>query len=128
MSKLIALLQFLLALSGIHLGGTDFSDRVSVDGIDTLYSKAHVEDGVARFACLGSASGECHYTLFRKDCPSTPKANVDGHCAPRPLKRFAVASGDSEQMTGLPEFRLCVGTNDASTTPDCKVPKPIARR
>ncbi len=128
MTKLIALLQFLLALSGVHLGGIHFTDRISVDGIDTLYSKAQVEDGVARFACVASTSGLCHYTLFDKDCPPAPQANANGQCAPRPLKRFSVVSGDSEQITGLPAFRLCVGTDDASPTPDCKVPRPIARR
>ncbi len=128
MSKLTALLQFLLALAGFHLGGTHFIDRIRVDGIDTLYSKAQVEDGVARFTCVGSASGVCHYTLFDTDCPPAPHAGANGHCTPRPLKHFAVASGDSEQITGLPDFHLCVGTGGASPTPDCKVPKPIARR
>lgn len=128
MTKLIALLQFLLALSGIHLGGAHFTDRIRVDGIDALYSTAQVEDGIARFACVASASGLCHYTLFDKGCPPIPHANASGQCAPLPLKRFTVASGDSEQIAGLPAFRLCVATDDASPTPDCRLPKPIARR
>ncbi len=128
MNTLTALLQFLLALFGLHLGGTNFSDRISTDGIDTLYSKAHVEDGVARFACVSSASGACHYTLFDKGCPPAPQADAIGHCAPGPLKRFTVASGHSKQITGLAAFGLCVSPHPTSPTPDCKVPKPIARR
>lgn len=126
MSKLIALLQFLLALSGVQPGGASFTDRINVDGIDTLYSKAHVEAGVAQFACVASASGLCHYTLFRKDC--LPQAGTDADCLTAPIKQFTVASGDSEQLAGLPEFRLCVRTDAASPTPDCKLPEPIARR
>lgn len=128
MSKLIALFQFLLVLCGVDLGGTHFTDRLRSDGADTLYSQAYAQSGIARFACVTSASGQCHYTLFRKDCPPTPQASASGHCTPKPLKRFAVASGDSEQVTGLPEFDLCVSTDDASPTPDCDVPEPIARR
>lgn len=128
MSKLIALFQFLLVLCGFNFGDTSFTDRISIDGIDTLVSKADVQAGIARFSCVRSASGQCHYTLFSKDCAPTPQAATQGNCAPRPIRRFAVASGDSQQITGLPEFRLCVDADDASPTPDCRVPKPIAQR
>lgn len=43
MTKFIALLQFLFPLCGCSLGGTNFSDRISIDGVDQLYSRAHVQ-------------------------------------------------------------------------------------
>ena len=128
MSKLIALLQFLLALSGVQVSGTSFSDRISVNGHDTLYSKALVKAGVAQFACVTSATGLCHYTLFRLDCLPQAGAGANADCLTDPIKRFTVASGDNEQFAGLPEFRLCVRADGALPTPDCKLAEPIARR
>ena len=61
MSKFIALLQFLLALSGCSIGGTTYTSRIDSDQVH-LTSKAHVQDGVARFDCVESSSGICHYT------------------------------------------------------------------
>ena len=128
MSKLIALLQFLLALSGVQVGGTSFSDRISVNGHDTLYSRAQVKDGVAQFACLTSATGLCHYTLFRLDCLPQASVAANADCLTDPIQRFTVASGNNEQRVGLPEFHLCVRADDALPTPDCKLAEPIARR
>ena len=127
MSKLIPLFQFLLALCGVSLGGTSFSDRVSVDGNDTLYSRAQVEAGVAHFACMASASGRCHYTLFADraldECNTTPtQAGTTRHCPPAPLKRFAVSAGDSQDIAGLPTFHLCVSIDGLPLDIDCKMP------
>ena len=125
MTKLSALLQFLFALCGCSLGGTNFSDRVSVDGTDLLYSRAHVQDGVARFACVASSSGRCHYTLFADNAMDTCNAGIDQTgtsrtCPPAPLQRFAVDAGDSRQMTALPAFKLCVSVDDEAQGMDCK--------
>ena len=130
MTKLIALLQFLFSLCGCSLGGSNFSDRISVDGTDLLYSRAHVQDGVARFACMTSSSGRCHYTLFADtamDACNTHAADA-AHpgttqtCPPAPLQRFMVDAGDSRQMTGLPAFRLCVSVDDLPQGTDCESP------
>ena len=91
MSKLIPLFQFLLALCGVSLGGTSFSDRVSVDGNDTLHSRAQVQAGVANFACMASASGRCHYTLFADhaldDCNADASpAGATRRCPPAPTR------------------------------------------
>ncbi|MBS0230532.1 MAG: hypothetical protein JSS52_05150, partial [Proteobacteria bacterium] len=67
-TKLIALLQFLLALGGCSLGGTSYSNHIANGGHDVLVSKAQVQDGVARFDCKTSDSGWCHYTLYPDAC------------------------------------------------------------
>lgn len=113
MSKFIALLQFLLALSGCSAGGTTYTSRIDGDQVH-LTSKAHVQDGVARFNCVESSSGSCHYTLYPDACAG--KAD----CKLAPLQRFTVAHGESRQIAGLVDFRPCVATTDAAMGADCQ--------
>lgn len=120
MSKLIALLQFLLALAGVHAGGTTWTTRVEDQGL-ALYSKAHAQDGVARFDCIDSSTGGCHYTLYPERCNSAA-------CDAKPLQRFVVERGGSRQFAGLPGFRLCVDAVDTTVGPDCKPLANLARR
>ena len=120
MSKLIALLQFLLALAGIHTGGTNYSTRVAANGHDALSSQAHVQGGVARFECEASDSGWCHYTLY-------PDACANKACSNAPLRQFSVASGQSRQFAGLSGFRLCVESDSAAVGPDCKPRATVAK-
>jgi hypothetical protein len=112
MTKLIALLQFLLALAGIHSGGTTWTSQVHDHG-QVLSSRAHAQDGVARFECLDSSSGRCHYTLYPQRCAGTG-------CNAPPLRSFDVASGEAKQIAGLSGFRLCVDGTDTAPGPDCK--------
>lgn len=112
MTKLIALLQFLLALAGCSPGGTTWTSRVD-DGRVALHSKASVQDGVARFECVRSSSGACHYTLYPDACDG------EAACQLAPLQRFSVASGDSRQLTGMVGFRPCVRLDDALPGADC---------
>jgi hypothetical protein len=113
MSKLIALLHFLLAMSGCSLDGTTWTHHLQ-SGQASLDSKARVQDGVARFECLGSSSGACHYTLYPDACNGL----ADCHLAP--LRQFTVARGDSRQVAGLRDFRPCVGIDDTPLGPDCQ--------
>lgn len=113
MTKLIALLQFLLALAGCSPGGTTWTSRVD-DGRVALHSKASVQDGVARFECVRSSSGACHYTLYPDACGG------DADCRLAPLRRFNVASGDSRQLTGMVGFRPCVRLDDVLPGADCQ--------
>ena len=83
MSKLIALLQFLLALAGVSSGGTTWTSQVHDDG-RVLSSRAHAQDGVARFDCIDSSSGHCHYTLYPQRC-------AGANCDAPPLRSFDVA-------------------------------------
>lgn len=127
MNRLIAIFYFVLSLYGCDVGGSTFVDRS-----DTLYSRVVAQAGVARFECLRSSSGQCHYTVFPRGCTSASgaasapgTARIDG-CRPEPLDRFAIAAGDSRQIPGLHRFRPCVSAADAMPGPDCDLPDPVA--
>lgn len=100
---------FLLAcVAALSLGGCEKSSTTSItrtqaNGVDTLYSKGTVVEGQARFQCIASRSGQCHYVVL------DPACNTDAACARPPLRRFAVAVGKTEAMRDLPKgFRQCV--------------------
>lgn len=133
MSKLIAaallsMLQLLLSLAGCQFGARDFSDRISRDGHAVLDSRAHVEAGVARFQCVASASGRCHYTLFAAPCTAAAAAVGRPGCGDTPLRRLTVARGQTRQLSGLPAFQLCVATVAGAVARDCRpLPASAAR-
>lgn len=104
----------LLILSACNLGGTSYSNRIGIDGHDALYSKARVRDGVARFECKASDSGRCHYTLYPDACAG--KAD----CRLAPLQRFTVARGQSREIAGMRDFRVCVGIDATAMGADCQ--------
>ena len=106
--KLMALIYFVLSLFGVDIGGASYVTRTTVDGTDTLYSQTTTQAGVTRFECLRSATGQCHYTVYPRDCES------DGACETKPLDQFALASGDSRQVSGLAGIRLCVSNNETA--------------
>lgn len=116
-SKFVALLQFLLALAGCSMGSVDYTSRIAQDGHIALSSRARVEDGVARFECRTSDSGWCHYTLYPEAC------HLRRDCALAPLRRFAVARGETRQFAGVRDFTPCVAIDTQPLGPDCK---PIA--
>ena len=125
MPKLIVIARLLLSpllliLSACGMNGTTFSNRIGDNGHDALYSKARVEDGVARFQCLQSDSGSCHYTLYPAACAG--KAD----CALAPLQRFTVARGEARQIDGLRDFRVCVAIDQRTLRADCE-PAAVAR-
>jgi len=113
-SKLIALMHFLLALAGCSLGVTSYSDRIAIGKHEVLVSSARVQDGIARFECERSDSGWCHYTLYAEACADTTS------CTDAPLRSFPVARGQYRQIAGLQAFRLCVGSDDTALAPDCQ--------
>lgn len=132
MNTLIALIYFVLSLYGVDIGGSTMVHRSYVDGADTLYSRVVAHPGLARFDCLRSASGQCHYTLVPRGCeaparllPATPVEL----CRPAPVARFAVAPGDSRKVAGLQRFHVCVSTGDGTPAPrDCIAAESIAAR
>lgn len=138
MNKFIALYYFLLSLFGCDIGGSTFVHRASIDGRDTLYSKVVAQPGVARFECLRSASGQCHYTVFPGTCSSAPipapgpatrsTSRRSGRCPSGPVERFAIANGDSRRIAALPRFRVCVSADSGTRGPDCELPEPLAAR
>ncbi|MET3928218.1 hypothetical protein ABIE51_000105 [Lysobacter sp. OAE881] len=123
--KFQALLYFVLSLFGCDVGKSTFVDRIVHDGATSLDSRTVVEAGVARFECLSSASGQCYYTLFPRDCSASNKK--DAGCLAKPIRQFAVADGDTRQIAGLRDFRLCVSDENGAAAPGCPVPEPTAR-
>lgn len=122
MRNLIAAIYFLLSLFGCEIGGTTTVTRSIVDGMDIIHSRTRVQAGIARFECIASATGECHYTLFPSKC-----ASADRNCAKRPLDRFTLPRGDRREVVGLPKFDTCVAQDDAALAKDCGVLRGQAR-
>lgn len=126
MSKLIDIARLLfspllLILAACNLGGTSYSNRLGIDGHDTLHSRAHASDGMARFECKASDSGRCHYTLYPEACAG--KAD----CQLAPLQRFSVARGQTREIAGVQDFRVCVGIDATPIRADCQTPAGKAR-
>lgn len=132
MNKLIAIVSFALSLYGCDVGGSTYVHRSSADGSDVLYSKVVAKPGIARFECLRSASGRCFYTLYPRGCDAAPANGTAtageqaAPCVPRPVERFALAKGESRQVTALSDFRMCVSTEADDDIPGCEAPEPIA--
>lgn len=113
MHNLIAAVYFLLALFGCDGGGTTIVTRSMVDGVDAIHSRIRITAGIARFECVASASGECHYTLFRREC-----ASARSNCMP--AERFAMAAGARREVVGMPPFDACVARDDIALGEDCR--------
>jgi hypothetical protein len=128
MNPLLAILYFVLSLVGLDAGTSTFVDRSSRDGATTLESHAQVTSGIARFECVRSASGQCHYTVFPRGCATArrPLAWPATRCPGNAVERFAVASGASREVAGLTGFHLCVSSRDEPLGPECAPPEPIA--
>jgi hypothetical protein len=103
MDKFFALFAFLASLIGCDGGRDTVVHRIAGAGSDVLFSRATVQDGVARFDCVRSASGTCHYLVLPHGC-------MTGQPCASHADRYDVAAGDSRQVTGLHAFRLCVST------------------
>lgn len=128
MNKLLALCYFVLSLFGFDGGGATFVHRVSADGGDVLHSRTHVQAGVARFECLRSESGHCHYTVHPRGCAPTTAATQAAGCRTAPVQRFVIARGDSRQVSGLHDIHLCVSTDGGARGPDCEAVAAVAAR
>ncbi|MGV8941079.1 MAG: hypothetical protein ACOH1P_05975 [Lysobacter sp.] len=127
--KLMALIYFVLSLFGCDIGGSSYVTRTTVDGTDTLYSQTTTQSGTARFECLRSASGACHYTVFPRECsPVLMAVNPSrDRCGSEPIERFTVANGQSRRITGLQGFRLCVSGREGAMQQNCVQPDAVAK-
>lgn len=96
MHELLALLTFALSLFGVQLGGTHYSNHL--EGGAVLHSEAWADAGNARFECVESSSGRCHYRLLPRKCTNDP-------CG-KPLRQFDVVEGKAVALSGLPDFRI----------------------
>jgi hypothetical protein len=126
MDKFTALFYFVLSLFGVDTGGSTLVHRTNIDGTDTLHSRTTVQAGVARFECIRSASGRCHYLVLSRDCTSSPASKRAAGCPPRPVERFVLDDGHSRQIAGLQNFRLCVSIEHGGS--DCETPELLATR
>jgi len=112
MNTFIVVCCFVLSLFGWEAGGTTLVHRASADGSDVLYSRTRVQPGVARFECVRSESGRCHYAIYPDDCG--PADAPAAGCGTAPVQGFALTRGDSRRIRGLqPGFILCVSADDA---------------
>ncbi|WMJ67668.1 hypothetical protein [Stenotrophomonas sp. 24(2023)] len=96
-----------LAIAGCDRPGTGSTStsitHVRANGVDTVHSKVTVTGGIARFDCIASRSGRCHYLVL------DPRCSVDAACDQPPLRRLEVEAGKTTEVTGLPKgFQQCV--------------------
>ena len=122
MRNLMASLYFLLSLLGCDGGGTTYATRATVDGQDVVYGTARVRAGIVQFECLRSASGQCHYTVYPRECTADPApASPPPACAPLPVERFTLKAGARRDVVGMsPTFELCVSHDARPLTRDCR--------
>ena len=109
-----------VCVAGAGKVGKAISRELIHNGHDVLHSKARAKDGVARFECKASDSGSCHYTLYPDACAG--KAD----CKLAPLHRFSVARGEVRELSGVRDFRVCVGPDATTLGPDCRPAQPAA--
>lgn len=115
MKLLTALLFCLLALFGDPRPGVTSIIRASQDGVDTVFSKTTLEDGVATFECLAASGGACVYRLYQEQCEKA--AGTRAGCQRVVLDEFELQVGRRRQVQGLPEdFRHCVAATGARDT------------
>jgi len=94
--------------------------RASADGIDTLYSRATLRDGVARFECLRSDSGRCHYVVESDDCRIASKLDRVTRCAQPKREQFALDVGATRELAmQAAELRQCVDSRPLAAAADC---------
>jgi hypothetical protein len=132
MDTLLAIVFFALSLFGIDIGSQTRIDHIRSNGTDILYSKVVAKPAVTRFECVRSASGRCYYTVYPRDC--MPKAGAtpasasarSRHCQSRPIERFALAKGDSRQVSLLRGIDLCVSAEAGNARADCVAPDTAA--
>lgn len=115
MDTLLAILFQLLALAGVDVGGATFVNRATSNGTTTLESRAEVSSGVARFQCMRSATGHCHYAVLPARCTGAGRAPwPTSRCPTDAVERFSLAAGESRRVAGLARFELCVGGDPAT--------------
>ncbi len=122
MQMLMSLFTFLLALLGLapQPGITTLSVS-SVDGVQVNSTKAVVNGGDARFECLRSASGRCHYVVFAGECrPSSNPVTVEEACAGVVVERFVLLAGETRQLRAMPgKVRFCMDHDAIPAGPGC---------
>ena len=118
MKTAIALVLYVLSLCGIDVSNETRIDRIVSNGTDVLYSRVVARPNGTRIECLRSASGQCYYTVFPKQC-ATASGRPPVDCLSKPVERFALAKGDSRRMPSLAPSSLCVSADAKVRGPGC---------
>ena len=110
MRIITSLVSCLLALAGCDdKPSVTRIHHSSANGVDTLFSKSTLKEGVATFECFASESGQCHYLVYSEHCPPAAPGEMPAACARTPLEDFVLAPGKTHQIRGLPDgYRECV--------------------
>ena len=112
MRIITSLMSCLLALAGCNeKPSVTTIHHSSANGVDTLFSKTTLREGVATFECFASTSGGCHYRIYEASCPVAAAGDAGTQCEQRLVDRFDLAVGRRHEVHGLPHgFRHCVAT------------------
>ncbi|HLM53269.1 MAG TPA: hypothetical protein VK325_06720 [Pseudoxanthomonas sp.] len=125
MRLLISLVSFALSLIGCDPpAGVATLSVSSVEGLEIHFTKTTVAEGSARFECLHSASGRCHYLVLVRDC-AAPRADADADCPARTLRRFYLEAGAHLQLDDLPPgAAFCVDQGTLPAVAGCRTAGP----
>ncbi len=121
MRIITSLVSCLLALAGCDdKPSVTRIHHSSANGVDTLFSKSTLKEGVATFECFASESGQCHYLVYSEHCPTASPGEMPAACARTTLEDFVLAPGKTHEIRGLPQdFKQCVSKN-ADTDQACE--------
>ncbi|MEL1265905.1 hypothetical protein [Pseudoxanthomonas putridarboris] len=110
MRIIMSLVSCLMALAGCNeKPSVTTIHHSAVDGVDVLFSKTTLREGVARFDCFASESGQCHYVVYTERCPDAAHGENPAACQRTTLDDFDLAVGKTHEIHGLPgDFRQCV--------------------
>ena len=121
MRILVSLFSFLFTLAGCDpKPGVTTMTFSSVDGVEINSTKSRISGGDARFECLKSATGSCHYLVYVETCAAAKISSADTACTTRVLERFTLAAGKVKELYDLPiGVRHCVDHEAQPKTPEC---------
>ncbi|GHA86327.1 hypothetical protein GCM10007067_25470 [Lysobacter bugurensis] len=118
--KFIAACCLAVLSMGCSISGSTHVHRTFGEGQADVYSKARVRDGTARFRCIDSGTGQCHYTVYSAACGASDGTEPSA-CPRGPLARFTLAEGETRDLAAAERFRICVRTDAVLPDPDCRV-------
>lgn len=136
MRLLVSLVSFLLTLIGCNpQSGVTTVSIASVDGVGVNSTKSRISQDHARFECLKSVSGQCHYVVYVSSCAvdaartevtvsadagSAGDAPEAASCATRTLQQFTLAAGQVRELDDMPaDMRHCVDHEAMPVAPGC---------
>ena len=121
MRILVSLVSFLFTLAGCDpQPGITTMTFTSLDGVEINSTKSRISGSAARFECLKSASGNCHYLVYVETCATAKISAADKACTTRVLERFTLAAGKMKELHDLPAgVRHCVDHEVVPAAPGC---------